>query len=1364
MLIGKKILGNFKFFTEKFFQVLQQLVFLVNFSFGVIPLVYQTFLFLLVFLNYAFANSGIQVQPTTSEVVFTYFPGVTSLDTLDKSKVRIAIDGLNTNAENGELLKTFLVAVPENSNPTVEILETQFKNFAGFTLDKKNAENIVSELVKIEKTGFLRFLPTASVTINPLVLQAGSFKLLTKIKVKINFNSQEKNFSQSKISQKETEFCASKVINPSFVSYFAKNDSQTMLKKATDNLGKTYKIQIQDEGIYKITGSWLTQNIENFSLNEIPSTKKIRLFGLGAKRIDLKIFPETTPKSFEEFTPEIAIEVVDNNSNDKFDADDYFLFYGKALNFWESIPQTNGEAKITFTGMNPYDTKNYYFLNFDSGTDGKRIAKINSQNSSVNETNYTKLIRGEVDKINPFHTGTRFFAGLMTYSGSGDGNVPTEANPTINFTDFVQGTSADYSFNFVSYDFYEYVSGGYKNNFTIFANNSLLNQATNTTGSWSNSILDKEIQGSFPLTTQNYSFKTKFSVSPIDGQSAFDFYEFRYQRMLKAENNELVFWGKQGSETRNYKLTDFTTQPKIFDVTNFEETLEITGANFSNGNLTFGASGLSEKHKLYFVTQNFKTPEKITPKIFGGTLHKLRDTSHSADFIIVTHSDFYDEAIRLKNFKEGISDPNIFLKTEVVLVEDIFDEFSGGVYDALAIRDFLHYTFYNWKGTSGTETPPQYVLFFGDSDYDFRNLEFNTDKNWVPSYQLDATSDISYRATDDKFCFLTGGPNDAQLDIASGRITVSSTEEAKNVVDKIIEYEGSPILSDWRSRITLVGDDEFGSFDTEFIHIFQSETLAGIIKGSGKGYDLKKIYLPEYPTVSDATAAKGRGKPQAAEELVDTFNNVGTLLVNYIGHGNPTNWAHERVFNQDRHLNRLTNEKLPLIIAATCDFGEFDRADGSKSFTEDLLGRKEAGGIGVFSASRITLSNSNANLNNYFFTQLFRTQNPFKRVGEAVLEAKNLNEPGRFDENEEKYYFFGDPTLIFASPRLKIGNLQIPENTFKALSVAEIKGTILDEDGSAWQNFNGTITIKTLDATKNRPFGNSSYSLQGNTIFKGAISSVSGGNFTAKFFVPKDITYGGTSAKALVYFSDENKNSRLRFDGSGVLEGIVLSGGNVTLTDTTGPKIETKIQTSEFAKTIETLLEITLEDTISGINLTGKQGHRITLIFDGNEDEIFDLTEKFTYDSNSFTKGKIAYKVEGISEGEHTFKITAWDNFNNASEFKGSLVFAASVSFRLADVYNFPNPMQDETKFTFKLLSNASSNVNVSIKIYTLAGRLIQTLNEELPFDLNNFYAVEWNGKDRDGDKISNGTYFYNLEVKSEKLKTSAKGKLVIIR
>jgi len=98
------------------------------------------------------------------------------------------------------------------------------------------------------------------------------------------------------------------------------------------------------------------------------------------------------------------------------------------------------------------------------------------------------------------------------------------------------------------------------------------------------------------------------------------------------------------------------------------------------------------------------------------------------------------------------------------------------------------------------------------------------------------------------------------------------------------------------------------------------------------------------------------------------------------------------------------------------------------------------------------------------------------------------------------------------------------------------------------------------------------------------------------------------------------------------------------------------------------------------------------------------------------------------------------------------------TSFR--DVYNYPNPMKDNTLFTFNITGNQMPG-DCRIKIYSVAGRIIKEI--VIPANVG-FNQVRWDGRDADGDYIANGVYFYRLLIKGDSEKHSDIQKLVVLR
>jgi len=177
----------------------------------------------------------------------------------------------------------------------------------------------------------------------------------------------------------------------------------------------------------------------------------------------------------------------------------------------------------------------------------------------------------------------------------------------------------------------------------------------------------------------------------------------------------------------------------------------------------------------------------------------------------------------------------------------------------------------------------------------------------------------------------------------------------------------------------------------------------------------------------------------------------------------------------------------------------------------------------------------------------------------------------------------------------------------------------------------------------------------------------------------------------------------------------------------------------------------------SGINVTGQLGHKIELRI--GEDEIIDVSQSFTYDRDSFTEGFIHYPLTSLSPGDHTLTLLAYDNLNNRTEETVNFSITANSGIVLKDVINYPNPFKNKTDFTFQ--TNAEG-ADATVKIYTIAGRLIETLDGYST--IAGYNEIEWNGHDRDDNVLANGVYLYKIILKMNGESKEKIEKMVVLK
>lgn len=1102
--------------------------------------------------------------------------------------------------------------------------------------------------------------------------------------------------------------------------------------------GPWYKIEVTREGLHKIKASTLSAagiNIENLD----PRT--IKIYNHSGNTLH----PNTTTYTENPVGPlETAIYIA-GEEDGRFDSQDYILFYGTGVGGWY---YSESENDFRFT-QHPYDTKNYYLLTYGEGT-GKRMQEETTPSGSagVTDTYFMERVHYEEDKYNLLASGNdwygyRFFGQShdisLNYAVNQLSSTSNQARMKIKF----KGGSG---LRYLDNDPYRYY-------FSVWINSDKAPSSLIT-----NFVLKEERYATISanFTSTDYlkegtnSVYIKYTANFESCNAYLDWVEFFYPQNFTAINNQLMFYTNTVGQIVHYNIGGFTRQDiELYDVSNpVDVKILKTTSTVQNGTLGFNLD-LSDNAAKRILAGSHNSGEiiNVSSLIKHQPRLNLMDPSLSADLIIITHPSFESYANEIVEMRANGFDP---ISGIVVNTNDIYFYFSSGVKDVMAIRNFIRYAYYNWSSPR-----PSYVLFFGDGHYDYRNISL-PDTNRVPPFEISDNLEMNSRESDNFYVdvnFSSSGYSSILPDLAVGRLPVESDIDGRRIVDKLRAYEQSSYKDGWQTTMTFVGDDEItGISNTEWLHQRQAESMAEL--SQLKKFLKKKIYLSAYESVPGGF---GRIKPKANQAIIDQLNE-GTLLINYVGHGSPTTWAHENVLNMTRDLNRIQNEnKLPLWIAATCDFGKYDDPH-DPSFSEALIWQEGKGAIAVLSSSRLVSSNPNYILNLNYLMNLFPSGGSSRRLGEALLLST------RSGSNDQKYHLFGDPSMYLADPRNHIAVTAISPDTMKALSKVSISGSISLGAGEEKINeFDGGAFLIVTDASYDsvNTGGPDYYTLFGPRIFKGEIS-VTEGSFTGEFIVPKSIRYSDRRAGRVTIFAwDDNTGN----EAIGYLDTLLFMGTSENLSDAEGPEISLYFDEQEnfrdgdlVGKNPVLIAKVYDEN---GINLTQEVGHRIEIQV--NDESSRDITSFFAYDRNSYSEGQLSYHLNDLESGDHHLKLEAWDNLNNPSIEEISFRVADSEGLVLRDVVNFPNPFKDETNFTFQLLGS-DAGTELEIKIYTITGRLIKSFDNLAPPADGFNYDYPWDGRDDDGDNIANGVYIYKLIVRNESEQKEVIEKLVVLR
>jgi hypothetical protein len=1110
--------------------------------------------------------------------------------------------------------------------------------------------------------------------------------------------------------------------------------------------GEWFRIALTSDGIYRIDYSRLKQ----LGLTD-PSDPKI--FGNNSGQLS---YYNDDPKPDD--LKELAIYTITGSDN-IFNEGDYLLFYGQGVNRWVYNDSTK---EFDYLRHNYSDTA-FYFITSGSPA-GKRVqpatepatpVTYNTSQSDVlfihdhNEVNLIKSGRDWFQEISNVAINPGFTGILVSEKIKYRIRVAARASGNTLFRLF-EGASLKKSIQ---------VQGVNLNNFT-----GTYAQITDSTGS----ILPE---------SSSPSYEIKYFNNGEAGTHGWLDYISLQARKLNSFTGSII----QFTDSRSVapgRITEFSilapgSDMLLWDVSDPFNAKQIDKLTRNGDNLTFRAATDSLKTFIAFSTGNVLSPTIKPVAIPNQDLH----ASDPAEMIILTHPLFKTYAERLALIHQQESG----LISQIVTPEQVYNEFSGGVADIAALRNFVRMKYMKQKESNH---PLKYLLLFGDGSFENKILPPDN-PNFIPTYQSQNSNVyVSSYTSDDFYGLLEDGEGEVTVsgesqligseDIGIGRLPVSDTVQAGILLSKIVKYLDPANMGDWKNNICITADDEDGN-----THMSDAEGLSSLLNDSVPAFNIQKIYLDSY---RQTTAVNGQSYPEV-NKAINEHINAGCLIFNYVGHGNEGGLAHERVVKTEDINSWRNSAKLPLFITATCEFSRFDDIElntasgvwtGKPSAGEMVLLKSDGGGIALMSTTRVVYSAPNYTLNKNIYEAAFDRDGSGNTLtlGDIMKKAKNNSGNG---PNKRNFSLLGDPALKLAYPWFgkvvtdSINNVSVSEqsDSLKALSVITVAGHLEYPDGTMMTTFNGIVSPIVFDKpTKIKTLANDGgqileFSLINNILFSGK-TMANNGKFRFTFIVPRDIDYSFGKGKISYYASGGDE------DMNGSFNGIVVGGFSETaLTDKTGPEINLYLNDTLFRNGGITddnpKLLATIKDT-GGINTTGSGiGHDITGYLDNDPNKSFVLNNYYVTDFDNYQKGKITYNLTGLSKGSHSITVKAWDNFNNSAE--KSIIFhvEAGGKFVLKNLFNYPNPFFNETTF-FSEHNRPDEKFLVTVNIYNLNGRIIKIIRSEAPSTGYVLPHVSWDGNDDGGHHVGRGIYPYTVIVTTEKGEMAkASGRMIIL-
>jgi Peptidase family C25 len=1162
-------------------------------------------------------------------------------------------------------------------------------------LDVSNIyDNIEEKLINIQS----RDEVTANISLNPIIKDGNVFKKI------ISFDYSFENGNLNRILNNFNAISSSVLAS-----------------------GNWYRFYVIKSGAYVINKTFLQQL--GIPLGFDP--RNFKIYGGGGRML-----PHANNIPYPIDLPEIAIQV--NGENDGvFNDNDSAIFYAEGVDNWSA-------ENLTFGNL--YEDKSYYYINVD-GNAGKRMLDllqptgVASQTFNIfdDETFYEK------DIINIGKLGRKWFGDNFSTNNvqTFNFNIP---NTVIGSQMIIKATGAAVS--------------SATTIFSITANGTPIGSFAPSALPVYTAFTESSNNSSFSAT-ENLSLKISYNNQGIPTSQGFlDYISVKSKRNLVGYGKQFRFQNNlsavSSSGFATYRISNANNINQVWNVTDIYNASKVTNGGLStldiNSNLgTIQKFIAVDFNDLYSPLKDSNS--KIANQDLKGTIFKdSQGVNQDIDYLIITPNFLTPEAEKLANFHRSYNSYNV----KVVTLESIYPEFSSGKQDVGAIRNFVKYVYDN-----NTTKKLQFLNLFGDASYDYKNTNKRTrnNNNIVPIFHALYSSSLSEPSfCSDDFFGLMGNNEGTDngtfyngLDIAVGRMIVSTNQQAEQMVNKVIEYYDKKSYGSWRNSAVFIADDADNE-DDKTLQVVQNE-LADEVVLNKPFINLKKIFLDSY---SQTATAGGNRYPLVNQDFYNAFQN-GSLLIDYLGHGGEDSLTQELIWDKT-NAQSLTNQfRYPLFMTITCNFSRFDNpykvTAGEYTYLNPI-----GGAIAMLTTVREISKYSAETFNKVLTSKVmsFGTNNYYS-VGESLRLAKKVG--GNSSSNV--VLCVGDPALKIAIPKpkvvlTKVNDMTItgPIDDLKSLGYTKLTGEIVDESNVPYTNYNGELAVNIFDKNISRLTLNNDnqgsimpFKALGETIFRGN-ASITNGKFEFGFVVPRDIRipvdYGRISFYA--------KQNETLLDNTGVDNNIKIGGVNLlAVADKTPPKARLYMNDETFVNggiTNQSPLFLAFIEDENGINTAAGIGHDIQAVLDGKITIPFILNDYYETELDNYRKGKLKFQFRNLSVGLHTLTFTAYDVYNNIVTQDLQFLVVGNETLTLTNVLNYPNPFVNYTQFWFTH-NRPFEQLEVQLQIMTITGKIICTKNQSV--NTTGFLSrdISWDGKDDFGDRLGKGVYVYKLTVKS---------------
>ena len=724
------------------------------------------------------------------------------------------------------------------------------------------------------------------------------------------------------------------------------------------------------------------------------------------------------------------------------------------------------------------------------------------------------------------------------------------------------------------------------------------------------------------------------------------------------------------------------------------------------------------------------------------------------DMLIVCNSSLKEQARRVAQLHEEHDGMRVALVTQ----EEVFNEFSSGTPDAMAVR-LLCKMFYDRDMNKFKN-----LLMFGAATYDNRGIVQNKPYSLITYESDDSRDETTSYASEDFFGFMDDGaganPETCLLRIGVGRFASSTPQEAKTDVDKLVDYVTNPDYGVWRNNFLMMADEGVNSSSDGYdigLHVSQAEGVHDLWLSYAASMHANKAYVETFPhdaTETSVTDVYKRTALEARRHVIESLNS-GQYFMSYVGHAGGSVMTGKSKMWRSIDVQNNHYAHFPIMTTACCNVARYD--SNTRGIAEVMFHERHGGAIALLTSSRGVYADQNDNLNRAFVKALFATdaEGNMPTLGEVYMKAKQSF--GKYaNYNKMSFFLLGDPAIRINYPRplFEITAINGEPVTSESIVVNPMQRVTVE----------GRVKNRTDNDTNTSFSGNATLSLYGPSVFftsynistgtwterrdiyleRPLLAQVEGevnnGVFTGSFVVPRyELSNGPLQLQAYAHC----RGTEDMVNGS--YSQLILGPYDETMaeTDEEAPVIETMYLNDEasFAENAHVgssaMLYIHATDDL-GINTQhNSPGMSMRLQLDGNKTSYYTVKD-YAVCSDEGRVVDVAFPLTGLSYGHHTLTYTIFDMAGHMTSRTINFVVGFSDALSLAAT---PSPAIDRVEFSIAE-SKLKIVPEVSLRVTDAQGNLVWT-------QTSSNFPVEWNMLDINGQRVPAGLYKYYGTYKS---------------